>query len=434
MTSERAGGYPEGRIVMSTPTTTQQARIGTMLKGKWRIDAVLGSGGMAVVYRAVHRNGHRAAIKILHAHVAADDRYRRRFLREAYAANKVAHPNVPKIVDDDITEEGSAFLVMDLLEGESLKARLRSAGGTLPLEEALDAAEQVLDIFVAAHEKGIVHRDIKPDNLFRTADGRIHVLDFGIAAVRDVEQAEGLTQSGHSMGTHGYMAPEQARGRWAEVDARSDLFALGATLFTLLTGRRIHEAETANEVLLREMTEQAAPMGRQLPDLPSAIAAFMDRALAFRKEERWQSAQEMLAALRDARSGAAAARAGTPGRSGGRWIAVAAATLGLLVVGAIAFASAGGGDGSKEANGVAHSAGAVGEPAGAAPLGEAPSVMPAGTAPEPSAEAEPAPSASAPVASASASSASSASQRGPSRVPARAPQPARSSLLDKPHW
>src|SRR5262245_21617091 len=137
---------------MRTGDNPGLARVGTMLKGKWRIDAVLGSGGMAIVYAATHRNGHRAAIKILAPHAAMDERHRARFLREAYLANKVGHDAVPAVMDDDVAEDGSAYLVMELLEGEILTVRRRERV-RLEVDEALDVAEQVLDVLVAAHDK-----------------------------------------------------------------------------------------------------------------------------------------------------------------------------------------------------------------------------------------------------------------------------------------
>src|SRR5215472_13077965 len=157
-----------------------QARIGTTLKGKWRIDAHLGTGGMASVFAATHRNGNRVAIKMLHLDLSMNMEVRRRFLREGYAANAVGHPGSVRVHDDDIAEEGEVFLVMDLLEGETLEARARRFGNVLPLGEVLRAAHTVLDVLAAAHERGIVHRDIKPDNVFLTQAGSIHVLDFGI--------------------------------------------------------------------------------------------------------------------------------------------------------------------------------------------------------------------------------------------------------------
>jgi serine/threonine protein kinase len=277
-----------------------EERIGRVLSGKWRLDRLLGVGGMAAVYEATHRNGKRVAVKMLHAAWATAAEAKERFLQEAYAANAVRHDGVVSVIDDGETEEGEAYLLMDLLEGETLEARWVRCGQRLPLGEVLATAEAILEVLGAAHTAGIVHRDIKPENVFVTDGGAIKVLDFGIAYVRELAVAARRTQTGSTMGTPAFMAPEQARGRWDEVDARSDVWAVGAVMFSLLSGRCVHEGETANEVLLAAMTEQAPPLAEVCPEVPPEVAAVVDRALAFQREARWTDAAQMLAALRDA--------------------------------------------------------------------------------------------------------------------------------------
>ena len=275
--------------------------MGTTLKGKWRLERLLGVGGMAAVYAAVHRNQSRAAIKVLHSEYTVDDAICSRFLREGYAANTVAHPGAVTVLDDDVAEDGAAFLVMELLEGETLEARAGRKGGVLPLSEVLTLADQLLDTLAAAHEKGLVHRDLKPENLFLTVTGRLKILDFGIARLRDPLMGKSTTAVGSFMGTPAFMAPEQARGRWEEVDGRSDIWAVGATLFTLLTGRFVHEAETVNDQLILAATTPA-PSLRSIAvaePLPTSVVELVDRGLAYKKEERWYNARTMQAAVHD---------------------------------------------------------------------------------------------------------------------------------------
>jgi serine/threonine protein kinase len=161
------------------------ARVGTILRGKWRLDSLLGIGGMAAVYAATHRNGTRAAVKVLHEELTTILVARRRFEWEGRVANSVGHPGALQVLDDDVAEDGSLFLVTELLEGETLEDRRLRLGGRLPQDEVLVAFDTVLDVLASAHSNGIVHRDLKPDNLFVTCDGRIKVLDFGIARRSD---------------------------------------------------------------------------------------------------------------------------------------------------------------------------------------------------------------------------------------------------------
>src|SRR5512140_697173 len=161
---------------------------GTVIKGRWRIDGVLGVGGMASVYAATHRNGNRVAIKVLHREMSLDGAIRKRFLREGYASNAINHPGVVRVHDDDVTEDGAVFFTMDLLEGESLEGRAKRLKYTFNATEILTTMHAVLDILAAAHEKGIVHRDIKPANIFLASDGTVKLLDFGVAQIRNAPE------------------------------------------------------------------------------------------------------------------------------------------------------------------------------------------------------------------------------------------------------
>jgi serine/threonine protein kinase len=276
-----------------------RARIGILLQDKWRLEALLGVGGMAAVYAATHRNGKRVAVKMLHEEYSHDDEVRTRFLQEGYAANIVAHDGAVSVLDDDLAPDGSAFLVMELLEGETVDQRLERRGHRIAVDEVLSIADQLLDVLAAAHGKNIVHRDIKPENLFITRTGALKVLDFGIAKM--FERSEGprtTTRAGMIMGTPAFMAPEQARARWDEVDGRTDLWAVGATLFTALSGRYVHEATSSHEQLIMSATVHAPSIGAIVSGLPAEVVSIVDRALAFERAKRWQDAVSMQRAVR----------------------------------------------------------------------------------------------------------------------------------------
>ncbi|WP_437568674.1 serine/threonine protein kinase [Sorangium sp. So ce542] len=282
-------------------TRRLRARVGTTLHGKWRLDALIGAGGMAAVYAATHHVGHRVAIKILHPEGAVSRELRARFEQEALAATRLGHPAAVQVLDIDVTEQGEPFLVMELLEGESLRERALRLG-SVPLPEILAHVDTLLEVLRAAHDAGIVHRDIKPDNLFVTRDGRLKVLDFGIARMK--QGGAGLkTRTGAVLGTTSYMAPEQILGR--DVDGRADLYAVGATMFTLLANRRLHDADglTEGELLIKMSTTPAPPLSAVAPGVDPRVARVVDRALAFQVERRYPNAQTMLADVRAVRRG-----------------------------------------------------------------------------------------------------------------------------------
>jgi len=277
-----------------------ERRVGRILAGKFRLERVIGVGGMASVYAATHRNGARFAIKLLHP-VLAHTSLRARFIREGYAANRVGHPAVVRVVDDDIDEvENTPFLVMDRVLGRSLadlvETRLLNAG------ELLEIADQILDALVAAHANGIVHRDLKPENFLVDREGRVRILDFGIARIRDEVASETATRTGTTMGTPGFMAPEQALGRQDAIGPQTDLFAVGATLFVLAAGRVPHDGENPQEILVRTATEPARSLALFAPDLPLDVIALVDRALQQAPSARWSSAATMLMEVRGLRA------------------------------------------------------------------------------------------------------------------------------------
>ena len=272
------------------------SRIGTTLHGKYEINQVLGIGGMGVVYAATHRNGKRFAIKLLHPELSRRKDIRTRFLREGYVANAVNHPGVVSVLDDDVAEDGSAFLVMELLDGDTVEALGARPGSRLPLREALGIAYQLLDVLDAAHTKTIVHRDIKPANLFVLRDGQVKVLDFGLARLRDATTSLETTRTGEQMGTPAFMAPEQARGDVKKVDSRTDIWAAGATLFMALSGCLVHEGANARQVMVLAATVPARSLASVVPDAPSAVVELLAKALEYDMDARWHSA----AAMRDA--------------------------------------------------------------------------------------------------------------------------------------
>ncbi|MFO0566093.1 MAG: serine/threonine-protein kinase [Polyangiaceae bacterium] len=276
--------------------------VGTVLRERWTIDALIGVGGMAAVYKATHRNGNEVAIKMLHPDVSDDEGIRKRFQREGYVANRVKHRGAVTVYDDDVTEDGAAFLVMELLSGENIETRRERLGGFVPLPEVLGIADQVLDVLAAAHSQGIVHRDIKPENLFLTTEGVVKVLDFGIARLRSSQYTTSLTMVGAMLGTPGFLAPEQARGMTQAVDAQTDLWAVGATMFTLLSGRHVQDAATAEESTVLAATTPARSLAKVLPDLDRGVVALVDRALAWEKRDRWPDAKSMQHELRSVAS------------------------------------------------------------------------------------------------------------------------------------
>ncbi len=318
--------------------------------GPYEIVAPLGAGGMGEVYRARDtRLGRDVALKVLAAHVTADADRMRRFAQEARSAAALNHPNILAVFD--VSADGTTpYLVSELLEGHSLRELLES--GPLPPRRAVDYAVQIARGLAAAHEKGIVHRDLKPENLFITSDGRVKILDFGLAKVMSTESrgaettlatAAPGTNPGVVMGTVGYMAPEQVRGQ--AVDHRADLFAFGAVLYEMLTGRRAFQRDTSAETMTAILKEEppAVPEsgGQVSPGLQRIVAHCLEKQPSL----RFKSADDLAFAL-DALSsstltpaaGAAAAVATEPARrSRSAVVAVAAAMLAALVAAAVTW-------------------------------------------------------------------------------------------------
>ena len=279
--------------------TVRQAlkRVGTVLRKKWTVDKLIGLGGMASVYAATHRNGKRVAIKMLHPDLCRNAEACERFLAEGYAANKVDHPNAVSVLDDDETDDGAVFLVMELLEGEGLDIRLERQK-TLDATEVLYIAAQTLDVLAAAHPKGIIHRDIKPANLFLANDGSVKVLDFGLARMKEGRFGGKVTRDGIVIGTASFMSPEQAQAKRDRIDTRSDLWSVGATMFFALSGRYVHHGGSTIERLVAAMKKPAPSISTVVGNLPESMVHLIDKSLAFNKEDRWPDAQTMAAEAR----------------------------------------------------------------------------------------------------------------------------------------
>jgi serine/threonine-protein kinase len=278
---------------MEVAYASARDRIGRTLCGKYFLDEVLGVGGTAVVFRATHRNGNKVAVKLLHDHLCKSRDITRRFMREAYLANLLEHPGTVRVLDDDADENGVAFLVLELLEGETLEERRVRLGGRLAVDEVLGYMDRLLEVLELAHEKNIVHRDIKPSNIFLTKDGVLKVLDFGIARMLDEHGGATATKTGQMIGTPAFMPPEQALSKPKEIDRQTDIWSVGATMFTLLSGELVHIAESSSEHLVKAATLHARSVARVLPGVPANVETLVGRALRFDKKDRWTSATEM---------------------------------------------------------------------------------------------------------------------------------------------
>ncbi len=308
--------------------------------GPYEIVGWLGAGGMGEVYRARDaRLGREVAIKMIAESFATDQNRVRRFEQEARAAGQLNHPNILAVYDIGI-HEGAVYLVSELLEGESLRGRLQA--GPLPRRKAIDYARQIAEGLAAAHDKNIVHRDVKPDNLFITTDGRIKILDFGIAKLTqpsdEAARQTGLpteTGAGTVVGTAGYMSPEQVRGE--TVDARSDIFSLGTILHEMLTGRPAFRRETAADAMAAILREDpAVPLAA---DVSPALARIVSRCLEKTREMRFQSARDLAFGL-EVLTGTDSAAVSGSGQVGGvadwlrrplPWVVAGALATGLVV-------------------------------------------------------------------------------------------------------
>jgi len=284
--------------------------LGTIIDGKYKINSVLGEGGMGTVFEAEHvAIGRSVAVKVLHPAQASKKVAVKRFHQEARAAGGIGHPNICEVYDMGTLPDASPYLVMERLTGETLASRIAAEGG-LPFDEMIDVGMQVLAGLSAAHERGILHRDIKPENVFLVRRAGfpavVKILDFGVSKMTiagghaDWEEDTDLTKTGMVMGTPYYMSPEQARGE-RNLDARLDIYAAGVLLYEALTGRRPFSGTNYNSLLLQILAGGAPPMRQLRPSVPPAIEEVVVRAMAKKREDRYATATEMQRALGRAR-------------------------------------------------------------------------------------------------------------------------------------
>lgn len=288
---------PPAESAPGEPPVEADPLVGTTVAGAYRVVRLLGEGGMGRVYETHHTRipGKRFALKTLHPELAQHPTILARFQREAEAAASVRSPHIVEIFDVNRLSDGRPCIVAEYLDGQGLGELLAASGGRLPVGTAVRIAREVCDGIAAAHAAGVVHRDIKPENIFLTGDPAcptVKVLDFGISKTSTPST---LTRTGMVLGTPAYMAPEQAKGD--EIDARADIYAVGAVLYHALTGQRPFERNDPTAVLLAVMTEEP-PAPRTLnPEIPPALELVVQRAMAKEKEGRHASMSELASAL-----------------------------------------------------------------------------------------------------------------------------------------
>src|SRR5262245_4766176 len=355
---EQADDFIAGKVagVVSEMAAQQQnpSLIGHNIS-HYQVLSLLGAGGMGEIYLAQDTNlGRKVALKLLPPAFTRDQERVRRFEREARSASALNHPNILTIYEVGVVGE-TRFIATEFIDGQTLRERLR--GGRLELSEALDIATQIANALSAAHEAGIVHRDIEPENVMTRRDRLVKVLDFGLAKLseqRQVEQstvadggieekAKVSTATGVVMGTVSYMSPEQARGQ--KVDRRTDIFSLGVVIYEMLAGRRPFEGSTMSDVIAALLTAEPAPLGRHCPEATSELERIMEKCLAKDREARHQSAAELIVELKTLPPGSQTEEAMTRGVVGTmprlaswRWLLITTIAL-LLVVGLAWFLS-----------------------------------------------------------------------------------------------
>jgi len=300
---ERAGCFieaPAADLAAELMAKRPENAVGRTI-GPYRVVDLLGAGGMGEVYLAEDtRLGRRVALKLLPAQFTQHAERLRRFEREARAASALNHPNILVIYDIG-KDSGSHFIVTEFVEGETLRQRL--ARSRMGLGEIAEIAVQVTSALLATHQAGIIHRDIKPENIMIRPDGYIKLLDFGLAKLTESAGHAGSkpggvdTSGGLVMGTVTYMSPEQARGR--AVDARSDIFSLGSVLYEMITGRVPFEGETTFDVLVSLLEEEPTALALHVPEVPAEWDRMVKKAMAKGREERYQTANDLLIDLRN---------------------------------------------------------------------------------------------------------------------------------------
>jgi tRNA A-37 threonylcarbamoyl transferase component Bud32 len=270
------------------------ALVGTQLGGRYRLDAQVGAGGMSTVYRAFDATlERRVAIKLMHREIAADTDQLERFRREARAVAQLNHPHIVGVIDAG-EEDGRPYIVFEYVEGETLKDRIRRLG-RLPVDEAIAYAIEIARALSAAHARGIVHRDVKPQNVLVDEEGSAKVTDFGIARSMD---DSGLTAEGRVLGTTDYVSPEQALGH--DVNGQSDIYSLGIVLFEMLTGDVPFHGENQVAVAMKHVREELPDVKKRRPEISAGLAAVLDRMTCKDLRKRYPDARTLQADLEEA--------------------------------------------------------------------------------------------------------------------------------------
>jgi eukaryotic-like serine/threonine-protein kinase len=270
------------------------SQVGTLLNGRYRLDAQIGTGGMSTVYRAFDTVLERqVAIKLMHREIASDSDQLERFRREARAVAQLNHPHIVTVIDAG-EDDATPYIVFEYVEGETLKQRIRRFG-RLPVPEAVAYAIEIARALGIAHSRGIVHRDVKPQNVLIDTEGSAKVTDFGIARTLD---QEGLTADGRVLGTTDYVSPEQALGH--PVTGQSDLYSLGIVLFEMLTGDVPFDGDNQVAVAMKHVREDVPDVQLRRPEVSSALASVVDRATAKDLDRRYADDAELIADLEDA--------------------------------------------------------------------------------------------------------------------------------------
>ncbi len=283
-----------------TQPAASDIRVGAVLQDTYEITSLLGKGGMGAVFLARHRRlpGRQVAVKVLQNGAGLNPELFARFRREAEIASQLGHPNIIEVLDFDTLPDGTPFLLMEYLRGESLEARL--ARGTLPLAEAFAIVRQIGSALQAAHRAGVVHRDLKPANVFLLPSDtgeRVKLLDFGISKILDSQTLQ--TQEAVLIGTPQYMAPEQALGKNSEIDARTDLFALGCIVYEMLSGAPPFAGEGSSivQVIFRIVHTHPEPLASRCPDAPAHVVAAVERALSKDPKDRYPDVASFITEL-----------------------------------------------------------------------------------------------------------------------------------------
>jgi serine/threonine-protein kinase len=288
--------------------------VGDVLSGRYEVEELLGTGGMSSVFRAHDRLLERkVALKVLHQHFTGDEEYVERFRREARAVASLSHPNIASVIDRG-EHEGRQFIVFEYVDGGSLK-QLMARQGEVPVSTALELAIQIARGLSFAHQRGLIHRDVKPQNVLMNGDGHAKVTDFGIARSLDVKH--GMTQTGTVLGTSDYIAPEQAQGQ--RVDEHTDVYSLGVVLYELLLNEVPFPGENFVAIAMRHINEQPPSIRAKRPEVPPRVEAAVHRAMAKDPEARFQTmsdfSDELEACLSETQGTQVTVRAAAPPRA-----------------------------------------------------------------------------------------------------------------------